>query len=253
MLIPRKAFEAVRMASKDPTRPILCGILVETDGCTVATNGAALVRFKPCWLDDAKEFPAVDGCNPVDEILSLRPFVMGSDSVAGLLKAIPKKSRVLPILGNIALDVEQTNANGNAVFAVTDLENPQVFKPRKVEGDFPTYQAVMPRSKPKMTIGFKREVFENVLDTMKAMNVDFFVMEVRDETGPMELKAKTKEGDGIVIALVMPARVENPAPWIDIKADLDPAEIEAANQAIDEVEPADDAEERQEPVEPAID
>jgi hypothetical protein len=254
MLIPRKALEVVRAASKDQTRQALCGILIEPDGSTVATNGHSLVRFKPTYLDDAKEFPAIDGCNPVDEVLSLRPFILGSESVSILLKALPKKSRVLPILGNIALDVAATNNNGNAVCATTDLENPQIFKPRKVDAEFPTYQAVMPRSKPKMTIGFKREVFENVLDTLKAMNVEYFVMEIRDETGPLELKASTKEQDGIVISLIMPARVENPAPWIDIKADLDPAEIEAANRAIDDVEPADNSEpEEQEPPEPEVD
>jgi hypothetical protein len=71
------------------------------------------------------------------------------------LKALPNKTpRHLPIIGNVALDVEQTDGNGCAVAAITDLKNPQVFKLRKVADDFPAYQSLFPKSKPKLVIGF---------------------------------------------------------------------------------------------------
>ena len=181
MLLLPKALQVVKAASKDETRFALCGIRIEPDGATVATNGHILARFRPTMHPDPKEYPAVEGCSAVDpDGAALAPFTIPSESVNALLKALPKqKGRVLPILNHIALDVAETNRNGHAVCATTDLENPQVIRPRKIDADFPTYQNVYPKGKPQMVIGFALAAFRDALDTLKATGVEFFVMEVR--------------------------------------------------------------------------
>src|SRR5262249_23950911 len=214
MLLERKALEIVRAASKDQTRQSICGIRIEGDGTTIATDGHILAKLTPTANPDGKEYPALEGVKADDGENKLQPFPLPTEAVAILLKALPKKTpRYLPILGNVALDVEQTNGNGCAVAAITDLENPQVFKLRKVTDDFPEYQSVFPKGKPKLVIGFMMTALENLLSTLRATGVDGFVVEIRDETGPALIKARTKDGDGLVTALIMPARVDNPEPW----------------------------------------
>jgi DNA polymerase III sliding clamp (beta) subunit (PCNA family) len=214
MLLQRKALEIVRAASKDQTRQSICGIRIEADGATIATDGHILAKFTPTANPDGKEYPAIEGVSADDGESRLQPFTLPSEAVAILLKALPKKApRCLPILGHVALDVQQTNTNGCAVAAITDLENPQVFKLRKVADDFPTYQSVFPKGKPKFVIGFMMAALENLISTLRVTGVEAFVVEVRDETGPALIKARTKDGDGLVTALIMPARVDNPEPW----------------------------------------
>src|SRR5262245_12487662 len=124
MLLQRKALEIARAASKDQTRQSICGVRVEPDGTTIATDGHILARFTPTIKVDGKEYPAIDGITADDGENKLVPFTLTTEGVAMLLRALSKKAqRHLPILGNVAVDVEQTNRNGFAVTAVTDLEN----------------------------------------------------------------------------------------------------------------------------------
>lgn len=237
MLLLPKSLQVIKAASNDQTRPALRGVRIEADGSTVATNGHILARFQPTEHPDAKEYPTVEGCCAVSDE-PLAPFTLPSEAIAMILKAVPKTRRTLPILGTIALDVLQTNQNGCAVLATTDLENPQIFRPRKIEDDFPDFSKVMPAGKPKMIVGFKVETFRDALDTLRATGVEFFVLELRDETGPAKIVGQTKDRDGIVTALVMPARVDHPSPWQDptIPPQDKPEDWDAKNAEIDEAE-----------------
>src|SRR5262245_40010130 len=146
MLLNRKVLGVLGAASTDSTRHALNGILLEADGSAVGCDGAILVKFTPAAVAafDPREFPSLDGVDPRDGAViekdadgqdqivtppvALAPFILSRDSVAQLKKALPKPRGPLPILSTIALDVAQSNGNGAAVMAVTDLENPQVFK-----------------------------------------------------------------------------------------------------------------------------
>ena len=79
--------------------------------------------------------------------------------------------------------------------------------------EFPDYRKVFPKGKPKLVIGFMMNAFENLLTTLRGTGVDRFVIELRDEERPAVIKARTKDGDGLVTALIMPGRVDNPEPW----------------------------------------
>src|SRR5262245_43730168 len=118
MLLQRKALEIARAASKDQTRQSICGLRIEPDGTTIATDGHILAKFTPLSNPDSKEYPVIDGVNADDGENRLQPFTLTTEGVALLLRALSKKTpRSLPILGNIALDVKQTNSNGFAVAA----------------------------------------------------------------------------------------------------------------------------------------
>jgi hypothetical protein len=89
---------------------------IEPDGTTIATDGHILAKFTPLSNPAGKEYPVIDGVNADDGENKLQPFTLSTEAATILLRALSKKTpRHLPILGNVALDVEQTNSNGFAV------------------------------------------------------------------------------------------------------------------------------------------
>ena len=163
-----------------------------------------MVKFTPGEKLDPMEFPVIEGMSPVDGD-SLAPFILARDSCEQIRKAIPKKTH-MPILGTVALDVTQTNANGCAVMAVTDLENPQVFRPKKIDGNFPDWKAIVPEAGKGVKIGFTLEVLEKMLSTLKALDVRCFSMEITDGLSPVRVEAKTRDQDN-VLAVIMPCKI----------------------------------------------
>jgi len=213
MLIKKKHLNVVGAASNDLFRVALNGVLVEGDGSLVACDGHILLKVAPA-ADDPKNFPAIEGCNPVeDEGVVLQPFILSTDTVNQLKKAGGKPSRYKPILNNIALDVAQTNANGNAVMAVTDLETPQVFRPKKVDGQFPDYTKAVPaKGQNNLRIGWTVEVLEKMVKTLKALDCETFAMEIdtkssTDNLSPVRIDAMTTDSYPIEGA-IMPCRLD---------------------------------------------
>lgn len=206
MLLNKKAFAVINAASKDENRYSINGLLIEPDGSAVATNGHVLIKFTPAEQENAKEFPKIDGVNPVSEE-TLKAFILSRDSVEQIKKAVPKHRSSFPILSNIALDVEQTNKNGNAVMAVTDLENPQVFRPQKVDADFPDYRKVVPTDEPKISFGVSVEVLDTIVKTLKATNVKGVKIGVRNAVDALTFEGETNDYDGKVTGAFMPYRL----------------------------------------------
>jgi len=204
MLIPKKSLLVIKAASTDQTRFILNGVHITPDGSGIATDGHILFKHTPDELSDPKDYPAIEGVNLTDET-PLQPFTLSSDSIQALLKAIPKKSH-LPILSNIALDTKATNNNSSAVMAVTDLETSQVFKPKKIEGDYPDYEKVIPSETPKVVIGFIVETLTKALQTMKALDIKTFAMEITDPKSAVKITPQD-EIDGKTLGVIMPCKL----------------------------------------------
>jgi len=211
MLIPKKSLLVIKAASTDSSRPGLAGVHITKDGAGVATDGHILFKYTPMVVNDegeeapstpdSKDYPAIDGINFTDET-ALEPFTLSADSVQTLLKALPKKS-CLPILSNVALDTKATNDNGSALIAVTDLETSQVFKPTKVENKYPDYEKVIPDGQPKMVVGFMVEKLIKALQTMKALDIKTFAMEITDPQSAVKLTPQG-EIEGKTIGVIMP-------------------------------------------------
>lgn len=244
MLLNPKSLKVVGAASTDESRLSLNGILIEPDGSAVGCDGHILVKFTPTSSWDPKEFPSIEGvdptdgevktlcpetnhaenvvckCTPTDGFIiekpaePLKPFILGRDACTQIAKASAaggRKARALPVLSQIALDAVQTNANGNAVMAVTDLETPQLFKPRKIDADYPDYTKVIP-NRDGVKIGFTLEVLEKLLKTLKALDVTVFSMQFASgkdaALDPIRIEADTKDADGRVLAIIMPCRLK---------------------------------------------
>lgn len=134
-----------QFATKDASR-YSCNCIYVTPHETVATQGTILVKVSTPKLDPAN-FPPVDGVKPS---ATFKPFLLSVDAAKQIEKAIPKRCS-LPILSNVMIDGKATDAKPTdgtpdwAVLAVSDLENPQVFRPMKGAGQFPKWQAVVPK------------------------------------------------------------------------------------------------------------
>lgn len=148
MLIPKEAFQALRVASKESVgRHCLEGLQIERgkDGkpFVVATDGAMMLVASWTELDEA-EFPAGDGGEP---ILDLKPHPGFSVTISALDAQeapglVPKRSN-LPVSSFVALEEQDGRAEGSVRMAGTDLERVKRLGARAVEGKYPDWRSIV--------------------------------------------------------------------------------------------------------------
>ena len=214
MLINKKIFSLASITSKDPSRICMAGIRIEADGSGVVCNGHTLLKFTPNEPADPKDYPVLDGVNPVDintadlnvvgvEPEPLIPFTLPVDACQDIAKALPRKSAISLLSNHVALDTIQTNANGHAVMATTDLETQKVFKPKKVAVTFPDYNKL---AVPEATveIAFAVAELQNIVTACKGMGITMIRFGIKDKESAAVLNATTE--DGTVTGLLMPMR-----------------------------------------------
>ena len=144
MQLYSKAHFAVRhAASKDATRFNLNGIHFKADGTTEATDGHILIRVK-AETPSGDEYPSVPGVEASNGE-ALKEFILPTEAAERAVKSIPKGRQTMPVLSNVGLDVKSTNENGAARFITTDLETTAVTEGRKIDGEFPKTDQLIPK------------------------------------------------------------------------------------------------------------
>ena len=128
------------LATCEKSRYTLSGIQI-TPTETVVTDGHCLVRVSTPSAD-AANFPTTENFTPSD---NFAPFLLAADAAKQIERAIPKRT-IIPVLAHAAIDGANTNAGDVAMVMVTDLENHQIFSPRKQEGKFPDYKGYIPKA-----------------------------------------------------------------------------------------------------------
>jgi DNA polymerase III sliding clamp (beta) subunit (PCNA family) len=141
MLLNKHNLNITQFASKEETRYALKGILV-TEHETVATNGHILVRVTTPTTDE-KNFPDVPG---FEQHAEFKPFILPSDAAKEIAKATPKHKSI-PVLNHA-----RVSSNGAVQVATTDLDNPRVFNPKPLVGQFPNWQAILPKGEPEVSV-----------------------------------------------------------------------------------------------------
>lgn len=138
-MLNKHNLNVAEFATKEESRYTLSAIQV-TPEATIATDGHRLVHVTTPKEDPAN-FPQVNGVHPTREFT---PFLLHRDHALKILKTLPSKS-VFPILKYAVIGTESED-NGRAVIAtVGDLDNPQVFQPRKLDGKFPDWTLILPK------------------------------------------------------------------------------------------------------------
>jgi len=212
MLLNKKSLDCIStFAGKDDARYMLNGVHIEASGNLIATDGHILGILTPGDSLDEKDFPAIG--QSAGDVPALRPCTLAIDGIKALAKAIPTKS-CLPIVKHALLDHTATNANGKAVFHVTDLDNPQVVNVAKLDGTFPNYVAVMPKDPPVYRIVFDAELLKRVATAALTLGKDQKMTAIELEftaSGLSAMKATSTNPDGQTLtAVVMPCRGTRP-------------------------------------------
>ena len=213
MLFSRRHFAVRHAASQDETRYNINGVRIEADGTTIATNGHWLCKVE-LEHADPKEWPTMpDGAVPSDA--PLEPFTLPLDTVAKLVKALPKREpRTMPILANAALDVDATNANGAARFYATDLESMDRIEGRKIGNDYPDWRMVMPKEAPEVTFGISLVLLEGLCKAVREFSPDkksSDTLPLKFELGKDEfcpIKITAEHDGGTLTAVLMPMRLK---------------------------------------------
>ena len=175
-MLNKHNLNVAKLAAKDESRYTLTGIRVSPDE-TMCTDGHQLTRVTTPKVN-VDDFPAGEGFTATAK---WEPFILDAKAALTIAKAIPNGSTI-PILHHAAIG-EATNVNGHAQIMVNDLESPQVFTPRKIDGQFPDVERVLdgvPEDKADVVVGLGFDVLLPVLREMKrfAGNVRAFKMSI---------------------------------------------------------------------------
>ena len=214
MFLNQHNLDSIRCASKEDSKEILNGLFI-SEKETVATDGFQMLIVET--PKDKKEmtelYPVKDDAYAITEE-ALKSCVLPSKSLKDVRKAIPLKSP-LPVLRNLYLDASFSNKNGTAKLVANSLDNVQVFQPKKIGGDYPKYENLLPTEQ-TLKENYTRYTFNGrllgeMLQTLAKMggkgglNVVKLHLPKTDTEKPAYMEVKTEEGQE-VRALVMPVR-----------------------------------------------
>ena len=176
MLLDKRSFAVVHAASKDVTRAVLNGVLIEPDGKTVATDGHILAEISPCTEFEEADFPVREGAAPA--------WAPEGEGVV-VPAEVCKKAAKLPSSKRhhlLILNAIQLCKNGSGPeFMATDLDTESRAAFRPLDGPFPNYRQVIPKTESaKFRIGFSVAVLEKAVKIAKEFS------EARPENTTME-------------------------------------------------------------------
>lgn len=154
--ITKDLLVAAKFAAKDGIRPVLASVMIDNEKM-VATDSYKLIEIKH-GANEAKDFPIVEGNTQV-ESLEKPVLIMAKD----VLKKMKFTSvRGLPVLDDAVLANESEKTIS---LLTTDMETANALQFRKVDGQFPDYERVMPAKdkEPLVTVKLNALLLAEVL------------------------------------------------------------------------------------------
>jgi DNA polymerase III sliding clamp (beta) subunit (PCNA family) len=191
------------MANKDGSHYNLNSIHL-TKKFTEATDGHML-----CRIDLPEQFEPED----VPIMVKTDKADFFDDAILSLdgLKNVKFTKSQLPIVdGQVYIDVESSNKNGKVKMATTDLDNVFETNARKIDGNYPDINLVLPKTPAKFRIGVSAKLLREMADLIvkgKKGTDALTVLEFRSEVDPIMFLSKTNEGQKIT-GLIMPMRLD---------------------------------------------
>jgi hypothetical protein len=140
MLLNKHNLNIHKFCATEESRYTLRAILV-TKKETVATDGHRLIRVTVPEMNDSL-FPSVPEFK-ADDIDGR--ILLHADAAKA---SIPKGKQTIPVLSTAKLGQE----DGSARAVTTDLDLQHIVQGRKVEGEFPKWEAVIPTKKPAFEV-----------------------------------------------------------------------------------------------------
>lgn len=159
MIYTKTNFAVVEAASKDECRPALCGICLEKDGSTVATDGHVLFHVGSSDIDP-EDFPCLEK-DKANKVGKPDGQILPTEVVKSIVKSLVKRSTI-PILENAIL---LESDNGNVQLGTTDITNSLTHSSIPIGGPYPNWRQVIPQKdeKPILRVAFRVEVLEKLI------------------------------------------------------------------------------------------
>lgn len=205
ILINKHSLKLADLAPKEGSRYNLNAIHI-TRHETVATDGTMLTRVShPTGQGKANDFPMTAG---FDKGKDFEHILLPTMAAKEICAAVPKKQGI-PILNNAALSVTSDENGAHIQVAVNDLENPKVFTPRPMTGNFPTWKQVMPKTEPKITIELDATKLLALLKYVSQFSDDRnhrIRLQVWDSQSTVRIDATNNETQQGMTAILMPVR-----------------------------------------------
>jgi DNA polymerase III sliding clamp (beta) subunit (PCNA family) len=199
MFISKTSTLVHSFAAKDKARPEITGVLLTPDGTMAATDSYSLAEIKMKSMPKDDDFPLVAGHEQPVPLTS--PVIIPAKFVASLGQSIPINAG-LPILEYAAL----AKADENFVqFVTTDLETSQDHLTRKIDGQFPDYEKVLPKGKPVVEVTLNHEYLFQAAKLLTQFNkgrgVKMVKLSIYQPNEPVIMTSETNEHTAKVVLM----------------------------------------------------
>jgi len=199
MLLNKHNLNIHKFCAKDMTRYALRALLV-TKNETVATDGHRMVRITTPKTNESL-FPSVPDFKADDIEGNL---LLHADTAKELVASIPKKkNKDVPVLSTVRIGQE----NGSLRSVATDLDITHLVQGKKVDGNFPSWRAVIPVKKPTFEIHVSAQYLAELCSFAADVSESGFIrMQFFGADQAMRIDAENiTDGQGMT-AILMPAR-----------------------------------------------
>jgi hypothetical protein len=204
MLINRTGFNVALAASDDPQNWTLTGIVVQTDGSMLATDGHIGVHFIPGPPAEEDSYPILDLIEAQDAGY-LQPFLMPRKEALIIAKP-PKIKGNDTLLRYVMLDVHNTNVSHRVVIGETDGRTETCRHIEKLDTKLPDIRAGMQFiSEPRAEITLGMGSFVKLVDTLAALSMETVTLKIHpgfDQA--LEVVAKDSATGAETLAVIMP-------------------------------------------------
>ena len=192
-------------ASTDPARVNLNSIHV-TATHTEATNGYILARVSLPYQYPIEDIPATIPTEPAE---NLQGFIIPAKPAMAV--KLFKKNLLHCLVDTLYVDIEKTNPNGTAKFTATDLESTISPELKKIDGDFPDLDRVLPtfdEENPPYHVKLNIAYLETLLAIAKSIGTEFVTIDggTKYSQSPVVLKAENLDTMQKFTGVIMPVK-----------------------------------------------
>lgn len=189
---------AISQFCGDESRPVLNGVAFYHNK-TVATDSYMLaeVTTPKIRLDEVPEVPNTQ----VLKYLKDEPVIIPKGGVEKIAKNLPSKTS-LPVLSNCWFGSKTSDELAEVIS--TDLETATPIIVKRVSGEFPAYQQVIPSEKPKVSININPALLMKVSSYLAKLGLNICEFQMFADDKPIQIKAE-KDGQKFRF-LIMPIK-----------------------------------------------
>lgn len=202
MLLNKHNLNIAKIIDKSESRYTLNAIQCSPEG-TVATDGHRLAHVTLPAMND-EHFPAIPNFEPSNGHTGT--FLLSGKSALEISKAIPK-NRIMPNLNHAAVGIGAPDSE-TVSLAVTDLESPKVFTEKKVAGQYPNWQIVMPKAADaKLVIGFNPKYLMEAAKLAMDFGAENITIRLTDAAHAIAIDCKNDSTGQTMTQVIMPVRI----------------------------------------------